>query len=952
MIEPAIAATVVGASNATVGLGKSAASGITALRRRFRLLGTFTPELLALNADEASTTDTDVIGLSATDVRDIEQFLASPQMKPVLAIFAIAKLAHPDDLRELALTRYRKLFENEAQKWLVETGGGWKSKTDAIINRIDALYNGTLNGVSSAIDSHEIAEFMDFVHAPALSGSTTTTSYLNRIIAIATDVHGLAEAIENSTQVAEAIGAIDYQPIASHTDIDEPSNFLDLYVERSFVDADDGFPLTQESLSPSTNPFRHVLMGNPGAGKTTFVQHFKKTVSRSTHVPVVEIVCRTYAKSAWDKSLTQHIADRIDNEYAIRLTIDDVETMLLLGRMCVVFDGLDEVTDQSKRITLVSRINSIACQYPMCSILVTTRILGYNRARLPSRLFSHIRLDEFDEQQISDYCRRWFDSRNRPDLITSFESESESVADLRKNPLMLSLLCALYREHGAIPTDRRGVYHECADLLFRRWDNHRQIEHHEAMPKSAHRLMQEIANFVYKHTGLQDGIQETQLVKVLAHSLVDRDGYEMSDAHNDAQSFVDFCAGRAWLLASFGSDSRGQRMFRFTHRTFQEYFTAEDIARRAETDDKLGGEITAAFNKDETSVLPELLLQSYHYHRDGAARVFKELVRSETPSRLLLRLMEGVGLPRQHRTNAFRSFLTEWHANGITETEFNLLLAINPQARSQFEQEYLNANSPIGNDHDRTLLLDAWCGRVQSGIGGHHVDAWAPLMTAVAHDMSSRKVRMDQPAIANWLVALEIPPQRTWFGWEALACPSVYGAVPGVLWWTIDQRMGQGQELEPNIVRDRAVLDAHAAIKNGAQIPHPMLSEFRSYIYLNNADSLDWTPAADHGTQQLDHLIDELAVYTLCAFHEGGEETETLLCKLEPFYRGSIQDAFALRDKRVKSDSKPGREEYTHGREFISHAPTWLKPWFEGRTSVILYQDQPRHTTPASGLIL
>lgn len=113
MIEPAIAATVVGASNATVGLGKSAASGITALRRRFRLLGTFTPELLALNADEASTTDTDVIGLSATDVRDIEQFLASPQMKPVLAIFAIAKLAHPDDLRELALTRYRKLFENE-----------------------------------------------------------------------------------------------------------------------------------------------------------------------------------------------------------------------------------------------------------------------------------------------------------------------------------------------------------------------------------------------------------------------------------------------------------------------------------------------------------------------------------------------------------------------------------------------------------------------------------------------------------------------------------------------------------------------------------------------------------------------------------------------------------------------------------------------------------------------
>lgn len=32
------------------------------------------------------------------------------------------------------------------------------------------------------------------------------------------------------------------------------------------------------------------------------------------------------------------------------------------------------------------------------------------------------------------------------------------------------------------------------------------MEHHEAMPKSAHRLMQEIAIFLYKKTGLHDGI--------------------------------------------------------------------------------------------------------------------------------------------------------------------------------------------------------------------------------------------------------------------------------------------------------------------------------------------------------------------------------------------------------------------------------------------------------------
>ncbi|WCT05892.1 NACHT domain-containing protein, partial [Rhodococcus qingshengii] len=499
MIEIASTAAVLGASNATVGLAKSASGAMAAARRRFRLLGTFDPELFTLNIEAASTSDVDVVGLSAKDVRDIEQFLSSPQMEPVLAVFAIAKLAQPDDRRELALTQYRELFENEAQQWLADSGGRWKPKIGLIIERIDALYNGTLPGVSTAIDGLEIKEFMDFVHAPALSG-ITTTSYLDRIVSIATDVAGLADAVKVSTRIAEAIGAVDYQPIATHTDIDDPSKFLDLYVKRSFVDNDDGSPLEQESLSPSTKPFRHVLMGNPGAGKTTFVKHFKKTVSDSTRVPVVEIVCRTYAKKAWDMSLTQHVVDLINTDHSIRLTVNDVETMLLLGRMCLVFDGLDEVTDQSKRITLITRINSIACQYPMCSMLVTTRILGYNRTQLPRDLFSHIRLDEFDEYQFSEYCRRWFDSRHRPDLLASFESESESVKDLRYNPLMLSLLCALYREHGAIPTDRRGVYHQCADLLFRRWDNHRQIEHYEAMPKSVDRLMQEIAYFVYKST--------------------------------------------------------------------------------------------------------------------------------------------------------------------------------------------------------------------------------------------------------------------------------------------------------------------------------------------------------------------------------------------------------------------------------------------------------------------
>ncbi|MEI4747785.1 hypothetical protein [Rhodococcus erythropolis] len=215
-------------------------------------------------------------------------------------------------------------------------------------------------------------------------------------------------------------------------------------------------------------------------------------------------------------------------------------------------------------------------------------------------------------------------------------------------------------------------------------------------------------------------------------------------------------------------------------------------------------------------------------------------------------------------------------------------------------------------------------------------------MTSVAEDMAARGVAMTQPATANLLVAFGISPRRSWLGWDALTCPSIYGAVSGVVWWTIDQRFGQGQRLEPNPVRDASVQDAYSAIKNGAQVPSPLLSDFRSYLYINNADFLDWTPATDHGTQELDRIIDELAVYTMCALHEGGEETESLLIKLRPFYRGSIQAAFTCATSdpvRHASKEATGRACPPLHRSFTSMAQTLARGTCIGRSP-------PRLSTP------
>ncbi|WKN61061.1 NACHT domain-containing protein [Rhodococcus opacus] len=763
------------------------------------------------------------------------------------------------------------------------------------------------------------------------------------------DVPRLVRTLENSRDLARVISTIHHQPIFNHTEFDGPSDFESLYVQRTFSRYDDQQMVDAEELNPSTSPFRVVVMGNPGAGKSTFVQHFKKVTSGlDSGVPVVEIVCRHYVKSSWDDSIVKHAVETLNAEHSRSMTVQDFESMLLLGRVCLVFDGLDEITEQTRRMQMTSRIESIAGQYPVCSVLVTTRLLGYERAPLPNTLFSHVRLDEFDDEQFDEYCDRWFTQRNRSDLVDSFALDSESVHDLRYNPLMLSLLCALYREHGSLPTDRRGVYARCADLLFRRWDSHRQIEHAGAMPKYAERLMQEIARWVYTSASVQDGIEEQQLVRVLAHSLVDRDGFEHSDAERDSRSFVEFCAGRAWLLASFGTNNRGQRMFRFTHRTFLEYFAAESFVRRSDTQEEICKEINRVFDRDATSVVPELLIQAYDSQRDnGGPTIFKELLRSNSPNLLLLRLMEGIGMSSQLRGQAFSHIFWNWtETETLSWNEFDIVLSLNDQARGQLVRDILHEAAGPGQDRVRAHFLEGWAGLELSGALPRFHDFWQPIFDGVARDMSSRGTAPNSQAAANWLISLGLRPKDfSWQGWDAIVCMSLYDAVPGLAWWNIDARLGRGENLPSNPPRDEAILEAYTKITDGSKIPHPLLEHLRSRIIW--AEHLNWEKPENYLSGRLDKILTELLLYTICAMHEGMEDVEFLVAPTSRLMGDGLNSALEWRNFKVQIGDRPPGHIEREARNFMRKWPQWIQQWIDGRRSFVLWPDDiPKYWQP------
>jgi hypothetical protein len=131
----------------------------------------------------------------------------------------------------------------------------------------------------------------------------------------------------------------------------------------------------------------------------------------------------------------------------------------------------------------------------------------------------------------------------------AFVTESAPIPDLRSNPLMLSLMCVLYRGEGYIPQHRVQVYRSCADLLFHRWDTGRHIHVALTLGRSqVQRLLRAVAYWLVTRTDASTAVTERQLVAKTAELLLARDVDTPVQAEAAAGEFVAFCRGRGWVL--------------------------------------------------------------------------------------------------------------------------------------------------------------------------------------------------------------------------------------------------------------------------------------------------------------------------------------------------------------------------------------------------------------------
>ncbi|MEI2769985.1 MAG: SUMF1/EgtB/PvdO family nonheme iron enzyme [Candidatus Competibacter sp.] len=376
---------------------------------------------------------------------------------------------------------------------------------------------------------------------------------------------------------------------------------------------------------------RLVLQGDPGSGKSTFVnfvalclagEALKDEQANLDHLTAplpdeegedgrkrqpwrhgallpVPVVLRDFAATglpahgvATAETLWNFIAQELKAACQAEC-VDWLRHELREHGGLLLLDGLDEVPEAEQRREQVKRaVEAFAQSFGNCRVLVTSRTYAYQNQGWRLQGFAEATLAPFSDGQIRRFVARWYEltadlgrlpkaeAAGRAELLKRAIFSRPTLHELAQRPLLLTLMASLHAWHsGDLPEKREALYAETVNLLLNRWEQ--RLIQREA--QGQYRLIQpSLAEYLKT-----DKDQVRTVLEALAFEahraqpdlagtadIAEKDlVYRLFDLHNNPDAnpkrLVEYLRDRAGLLYP-----RGVGVYTFPHRSFQEYLAA------------------------------------------------------------------------------------------------------------------------------------------------------------------------------------------------------------------------------------------------------------------------------------------------------------------------------------------------------------------------------------------
>ena len=318
-----------------------------------------------------------------------------------------------------------------------------------------------------------------------------------------------------------------------------------------------------------------IVLGKPGAGKTTFLKHVAMQcalgVLAANRVPIF-ITLKDFAETEQQPNLLEYIASQFSS-YGVSAP-EVAQLILSQGQALVLLDGLDEVRE-SDCYRVMQEVRNLVAKFHSNQFVLSCRIAT---REYTLEQFSEVEIADFDESQIASFASKWFAAKDpaRSLKFLSKLQQNRPILELATNPLLLTLLCLMFEESAEFPSNRSELYKEGLNVLLRKWDAKRNIEREQVYKKLSiqHKedLLGQIAWMTFERGDYF--FRQKELEQHIAAYIRNLPGVstEVEALQLDSEAVLKSIEAQHGLLVE-----RARSIYSFSHLTFHEYFTAREI---------------------------------------------------------------------------------------------------------------------------------------------------------------------------------------------------------------------------------------------------------------------------------------------------------------------------------------------------------------------------------------
>ncbi|MEI6757314.1 MAG: SUMF1/EgtB/PvdO family nonheme iron enzyme [Chlorobium sp.] len=346
-----------------------------------------------------------------------------------------------------------------------------------------------------------------------------------------------------------------------------------------------------------------LVIGDPGSGKTTLMKYYGLTALEQNppeklgfqepvklfYLPLREL---EHGKQGY-KSLPSNLAAWSRHNY-LTLGTPLFQEWLDNHPSLVLLDGLDEVSDPSRRKEICAWIKSMSALFANARFVVTSRKTGYRQDEGITLDFEHQRVDvmDFSFPQQQHFLDNWYKAaflhdirpeecpeelwkteqlekaKRLADAMVDYlkKPENKGIRELAAVPMLLQIMAILWKERKFLPGRRQELYTAALDYLLDYRDTARNLKP-LLCAEDARRVLAPAALWMQEKLE-RDEASRSEMQLQMQQKL---------DAITNSPAAEEFCRNmvyRAGVLVE-----QGKHDYIFRHKTFREYLAAVQLEK-------------------------------------------------------------------------------------------------------------------------------------------------------------------------------------------------------------------------------------------------------------------------------------------------------------------------------------------------------------------------------------